>query len=75
MIKFVFHSFILSVAKEILRWRELAPSRTSEHIRSFEDTPIFLAFTYYLADSLPLVAISAVSLLSGPLCQPFYLRP
>ena len=29
-------------AKKILRWRELAPSRTSEHIRSIEDTPILL---------------------------------
>ena len=69
------HSFILSVAKKILRWRELAPSRTSEHIRSFEDTPILLTCTCYWADSLPLATISAVFLLSGPFCQPFYLRP
>ena len=61
----------LSVAKKILRWHELAPSRNSEHIRSFEDTPILLTCACYWADSLPLAAISAVFLLSGPLCQPF----
>ena len=46
----------------------------SEHIRSIEDTPILLTCTFYWADSLPLVVISAVFLLSGPLWQPFYLR-
>ena len=35
----------------------------------------YLTCTCYWADSLPLVAISAVFLLSSPLCQPFYLRP
>ena len=70
-VEFVF----LSSPKKILRWRELAPSGTSEHIRSFEDTPILLTCTCYWADSLPLATISAVFLLSGPLCQPFYLRP
>ena len=49
-----------------MRWRDLAPSKTSGHIRSFEDTPILLTCTCYLADSLPLAAISAVFLLSGP---------
>ena len=71
VIKFVIHS----VAKKKLRLRELALSRTSEHIRSFEDTPILLTCTCYWTDSLPLAAISAVFLLSGQLCQPFYLRP
>ena len=35
-------------------------TRTSEHIRSFEDTSILLICTCYWTDSLPLVAISAV---------------
>ena len=47
------------VAKKILRWRELAPSRTSEYIRSFEDNPIC-----YLADSLPGVAHTAYGKIS-----------
>ena len=35
-----------------------------------------LTYLYLLlADSLPLAAVSAVFSLSGPLCQPFYLRP
>ena len=55
--------------KKILRWGELAPSRTSEHIGSFEDTPISLTCICYWANSLPLVAISAVFLLSSPICQ------
>ena len=59
----------------VLRWRELATSRTSEHIRSFENTSIIPTCTCYWADSLPLAEISAVFLLSDPLCQPFYLRP
>ena len=42
VIEFVFHSFFLSVTKKILRWHEVAPSKTSEHIRSSEDTPILL---------------------------------
>ena len=56
----------LSVGQKILRWRELATSRTSEHIRSFENNPIILTCTCYWADSLPLAGISAVFLLSGP---------
>ena len=49
-----------SVAKKFWRWRELAPSRTSELIWSFENTPILLTCTCYWAESLPLAAISAV---------------
>ena len=61
-----------SVAKKkILRWRELAPSKTFEHIRSFEHTPNLFTCTCYSDDSLPHVAISAVFLLPGPFWQPF----
>ena len=34
--------FCLSFCKKILRWRELATFRTSERIRRFENTPIYL---------------------------------
>ena len=67
-IKWLSLSFILSfchsVTKKKLRWHELAPSRTSEHIRSFEDTPILLTCTCYWANLLSLAAILAVFLLS-----------
>ena len=66
-------SFIHSVGKKILRWRELDPSKTSEHIRSFEHSPILLVCTCYLDDLLPLTVISAVFLLPDPFWQPFYL--
>ena len=59
---------LLSVWPKILRWRKLATSRTSEHIRS---TPTILTCTCYWADSLPLAGISAVVLLSGPLVSYF----
>ena len=62
------------VCPKILRWRELATFRTSERIR-FENAPILLTCTCHWAHSLPLSGISAVFLLSGPLCQPCYLRP
>ena len=39
------------------------------------NNPILLTCTCHWADSLPLSGISAVFLLSGPLCQPFYLQP
>ena len=68
-------SFCLFFLKKILRWRELATFRTSEHIIRFENAPILLTCTCHWADSFPLSGISAVFLLSGPLCQPFYLRP
>ena len=42
---------------------------TSEHIRRFEDNLILLTCTCYWDDSLSLAAISAVFLLSGPLCH------
>ena len=51
---------LLPVQSKILRWLELATSRTSEHIRSFENTPIILTCTCYWADSLPLAEISAI---------------
>ena len=72
VIKFVFlsESFFRSKKKN-LRWRELATSRTSERIRRFSKRSCLIC-TCHWADSL---GISAVFLLSGPLCQQFYLRP
>ena len=70
VIEFV-HCLLSVCQPKILRWRELATSRASEHIRSFENTPIILTCTCYWADSLPLTGISAVFLLSGPVVSHF----
>ena len=43
--KFVCLSFFLSVAKK-LRSHDLAPLWISEHIRTFENRPILLTYTY-----------------------------
>ena len=72
VIKFVCLSFC---PKKNLRLYELATSRTSELIRRAENVLILLTCTCHWADSLPLSGIFAVFLLSGPLCQPFNLRP
>ena len=67
--------FVCLSVEKILRLCELATSRTSERIRRVENALILLTCTCHWADSLPLSGIFAVFLLSGPLCQPFYLRP
>ena len=70
VIKFV--RCLLSVVQpKILRWRELATSRTSEHIRSFENTPIILTCTCYWADSR---WDFNCFLIIRSTCRPFYLR-
>ena len=77
VIEFVCLSFFLSVCLSFCPKKlcELATSRTSERIRRVGNTLILLPCTCHWADSLPLSGIFAVFLLSGPLCQPFYLRP